>query len=249
MTRVRHFLLAAIVVALTAHAAQAVVVDFENSTDVDMFTSNNPGGDYVWDAAAGTGNSGGILADKDGAVWGYDVTAYDLAADGDFVEISLDALVDLSEGSFPLRFGLLADLGNGFGGQPWRTDVDIRNTPATIRIEGAGEADVDLSNYDGHWLRLVGRVEVADIHAGLVDLSSSLYDLGVSGIETPTLLGSHSAADVGNATVLDDNEMYAGFKVNQAADALDNFSVTVPEPATLGLLSLGGLAALRRRRR
>ena len=82
--------------------------------------------------------------------------------------------------------------------------------------------------------------------------SSHLADLTVQGYATQTLVGQSSATDIYDFTSNHDVPLGNSVVVEQNSGSvfsLDAFTVsTIPEPSSLLLLSLGGLALIRRRR-
>jgi len=86
-----------------------------------------------------------------------------------------------------------------------------------------------------------------------LDLTYLVEDYGTNGISAPTTLLSTSGS-LTNAALYSDSSTYAGFGSTEGfSNNFDNFSTsggtTVPEPAGVALLGLGGamLAGIRRR--
>ncbi len=103
---------------------------------------------------------------------------------------------------------------------------------------------------------------ITNAGSGNYTLGATLYDLGTNGTATPTLLGTLDSPDwtATNIPLLNEQSMFGTIKSENNGTAgtaapseqwlngvnADNFSLTysVPEPAALGLLGVGGLGLL-----
>jgi hypothetical protein len=246
-------------IALTAGLASlagslqaAVIVDFEETTDRNLFTinqaaPNNSGSNdtnFTWSSTVGVGGSGGLSVVGDSRVWGYNVTSYDLSTLSSLT-ITLDAK-KASNTDIANRVGILADLGEAFGTNPY---VDYFS--GSLRIMNANTAPIQtITLANGNWSRIEMQV-VRNTTSSVWDITAKLFDLGPNGTTTPNLLGTLNAAD---STLYSDTSVYAAFKLKNViggagASAADNFTIIpIPEPSAALLGGLGVLLLLRRRR-
>lgn len=109
----------------------------------------------------------------------------------------------------------------------------------------ASTTAIEWYNVDAAW--------TLNATTGKFDMTISLYDIGSQGISPKSLVGSWTVNNLTNDAVKTADALYAGvngrYRSNTGVQAVDNLTSTVPEPATLGLLVLGGVAGLIRRRK
>lgn len=228
---------------LAANAGASVFVDFDSATDLNLFTINGtpPDPAVAFSATAGVGGGGGLDTSGDTRVYGYNGASYDIASISSLT-IQLDAQKGSTNGIHN-RIGLLTDLGGGFGDP----NFYVHYNEDDFNIIGASTSTSDTGIDDtvipvGNWTRIV--LEISGDSTSWT-INADLFDLGADGTSTPTIVSSLSGTETGIAS---DTSVYAGFKVNGGASALDNFATTIPEPS-IALLAGFALSALLVRRR
>lgn len=247
-----------------AGAAQAdILVDFNG--DASDFTSNfnGPAGNYAWASTVGVNGTGGLdVVNASGSplAW-YTADTFNLD-NAPTVSMFFKLKDNASNEHRALGLGfakangssvLLGVRANVTAAEGLRFRYEYPNSATGTAL------GFDSGTYDnliiGNWYKL--SVTVADLNnANQFDLSAMLQDYGTDGT---SLVGTvRTLAPItltsGDTGFSDLTSVYAAFRADdtRGADALDNFAVTlptaIPEPASVGLLALGGLALLGRRR-
>jgi len=110
----------------------------------------------------------------------------------------------------------------------------------------------------GDFLKLTFSATETNVATGVFDLAFTLEDYGPTGAGVPVTNATGTLSGTSVPT-LANTDLFAGFRTATPAGfagtiGFDNFVTTgngtpAPEPATLGLLAIGGIATLARRRR
>jgi len=245
----------------------SAVVDFDTApSDTDWAFDRVAGAAGSWTAsgytwgAVGTGGTGGLSPADNPAQLGYMAETYDLTGVGVVLTHSWDIQIDRAV-ALQVSANQLISVGvtEGATGTPGKFTHGLR---ARINYNPTNEApaftwygetnvagDLDAGIIDGHWYR----VEAVYTTVGVdqLDYVYSAYELGTDGTDAPALISQATGTAV-KAYLRDSTATVAAFKarVDHGGVAVDNFatSYVVPEPATITLLILGGIATMKRRK-
>ena len=178
--------------------------------------------DPVWGAPASSvqANSGSISAEIGGIA--------DLVHEFDFAggNLELSAMQYIPDGGIGQSYFILLNQYNDGGPYDWSVQLNCDMGAGQIVSDFGGGASVPIKQ--GEWVQL----------KFVIDLAGNTIDEYYDG----TLLSSHQWDDTGHGT-LQCIDLFA----NGASPIYYDDITVVPEPATLSLLCLGGLALLKRR--
>jgi len=238
-------------------SAAPIVIDFDVQADLDNF-GDNAGSltEPIWDATNGVGGSGAVKpagsAGTAAAVMTYPDLLVDLTQAGETFEASLDFIFtmdDLQTGTIDpvVRLGFGRNVGDGV------------NTGLFVDVETTGTTSTGLTvqisarNDDGETTDNVLGTATLEADTWYTFRATFSVDSFTSATDNQfTLTGSIDgiASSAATGIVYDknvDTTNHWAFRADKVSNNhyLDNFTI-VPEPASLALLGLGGLAMLRR---
>jgi len=109
----------------------------------------------------------------------------------------------------------------------------------------------------GHWYQLNVNIAETNTSTGTFKVDANVVDFGTAGTTAGAVVNEYSAQTVTDSNLINNNALWAGFRdsgegtataaANYLSTGYDNFAV--PEPTSIALVALGGLAGLSRRRR
>jgi hypothetical protein len=271
-TLTRCLSLAAFALITSSATAQTVSYNFNSGSSdyLTTFTERNGSGSYF--TFGGVSNSGSIRGFGSNQ-WAAIHNVSFANSLGTTITISLDFLGGLQPTTASgdvVGLGILSDSAVGFQpNQPGHyyfentvglnnfssqnlTQLQFRQGGPTLNSGGGVTSQSPMLTED-NWYRYV--VTYTNTGTGF-SVNLSLYDIGAAGVSAPVLF--MSASDFASAPELAaDASIYIGINGGtsggdvQYAKRLDNFAAVaaVPEPRTVAMLALGGVALLLARRR
>lgn len=256
------FLISAVCILAAATFASAAFVDFNESADLDDFTN----GDLTIDSSGGVGNSGYMrstynTAGNNGV---YTGELFDLSAVGTVIDYSIYVLADVDVQNISTTAGdraMVTGFRDTAGGSEelyvlmgsTGFDPNAGTTDWQLQIQGTGSGVASSPSFtveDGHWYKMDMKLTFAS--ATEWDVNVAVTDYGTDGVSealapeiiyTPTV--TFGDAVIGSAAEV---RLQTGENDRTGMNGYDNFMV-IPEPATMGLLAIGGLGALLKRKR
>jgi hypothetical protein len=261
---VRHAM--ALVCALTACAATvapAATVDFDNSTDMNSFSKRTSGGvvgDYTWSSASGVGGAPGVVSvdivssSQDAEnLFHVDQTYH---ADVEPVMVSVFFLAEAATSTAVSRnfVGVATGTGTNLATSANKLGVRVLKNGTTdwsFQLQN-GTSTVNVGSTfsltDNHWYRMSFTITATGT-ANTYALTGDLTDFGIDGLAAPTSVrnGSDTFVNSHLGTAPSWVMGLLGQRSGGGARAFDNLTI-VPEPTTVGLLAIGSLVILRRRR-
>ncbi len=223
------------------------------------------GTNFSQSSTVGVGDTGGLIAPANSGNLYRGLPAFDLSEPGTTLETSFDFLWDatgLSGNSQTVALtGFVVDVGFTPGGGSFSTAVRFRpgnNTWEWKVFNGTTVNGADNNTTfngsgmnSGEWHRITvsGSISPVDV----INFNTSVYALGASGTDTPTLIDDLNS--VGTTSALSsDTEWHTFLKVrgDRGTTEVDNVTGTVvspvPEPGSLGLVVLGIVSCFLGRR-
>ena len=236
-----------------------VFVDFNEASDLADFDSTT---NYSFGATTGVGGSGGLNVNGNGTVAQYTPETFDLNA-GESLTVSQEGFFDAQSrtatgtGTPFIRVGLTDTPSTGFGSGNFVQGSILSSNDASgtfLQVQAGEDSPFTTGSpvvlTDDTWYRLV--VDFLGTGGNDVQITANLFNIGSDGTSAATLVPGGTLTDTFTApNIIADPTLFAGFKTDATSggEVLDNFSVVIPEPASLALLGLGGLCLMGRRKR
>jgi hypothetical protein len=149
--------------------------------------------------------------------------------------------------------------------------TDLINAQSGIAAPGVAGATANIGTNTagftftaGHWYELNVSITETNTAAGTFTVGSNIVDFGTAGTTAGATVSTFGGGTFTDSNLIGDTALWAGFRDSgdgtagpastYLAQSYDNFTVSgpataTPEPASVALLALGGLAGLSRRRR
>jgi len=145
--------------------------------------------------------------------------------------------------------------------------TDLINAQSGIAAPGVAAATANIGTNTagfaytiGHWYKLNVSITESNTTTGTFTVGSSIVDFGTAGTTAGATVSTFGGGTFTDSNLIGNTALWAGFRDSGEGTATassaflsvgdDNFNVNqAPEPASIALLALGGLAGLSRRRR
>lgn len=267
----KYILIASATLALTTPTLAGVFVDFNGDSDpIPTHFAGNGQALPVWGSANGLAGSGAVdvATANYGNFQGVQIsgTPEDFSTLNAKLTVSAFFRIDAPPPNTPSDARLLdlylteasstnvAATGAGNAHVGMRLNTTSNNTTYRLGVRnnnGNGTLGSTFGLTVGHWHKLTVDFTNTDPGAGSVDLDVTIDNYGASGAAfVSNVITDTTTFSAINTVMTGDSAVYSAFRIPRGDNlsSLDNFSF-VPEPGALGLLMVGGLAALARRRR